>query len=279
MVVTVDTPAQRHRMPEVVKSAVRALEILEFFDRWQGPVSVGTIAADLGYPQSSTSALMRSLVKVGYLSYDAHKRTFLPTRRVPLLGSWLGDAFFRDGPLLEVARKLADRTGYAVGIARRNNVQVQWLHAISSPDVSVAEVFSDHTSLTRTAIGLSLLAPLEDRQAHGLVHRINAEAQELNDVVPWSEMRARISDTRRDGYACHDSGQRQMLSMLVPAMATGETIALALVDAGASLHEEELQIVGIMREAIAVIQPDPAPDAVLLRTPELNNWGLMAAHA
>ena len=49
-----------------VKSAARVLAILEYFDDLQRPSTVTEIAEELTYPQSSTSALLRSLVSMGY---------------------------------------------------------------------------------------------------------------------------------------------------------------------------------------------------------------------
>jgi DNA-binding MarR family transcriptional regulator len=45
-----------------VKSARRVLEIFEYFASHQAPATVSEIADALGYPRSSTSVLVRSLV-------------------------------------------------------------------------------------------------------------------------------------------------------------------------------------------------------------------------
>jgi len=50
-----------------VKSAKRVLEIFEFFAERKRPASVGDVVEALGYPQSSTSALLKSLVQLRYL--------------------------------------------------------------------------------------------------------------------------------------------------------------------------------------------------------------------
>src|SRR3546814_16050692 len=65
---------------KTVKSAGRVLEILEYFDDLQRQSTVMEIADALGYPQSSTSALLRSLVGMGYLNYDAHARTYITSK-------------------------------------------------------------------------------------------------------------------------------------------------------------------------------------------------------
>src|SRR3546814_12145725 len=70
----------------VVKSAGRALQILEYFDDARREANMIDISRALHYPESSTSILLRSLVALGYLDYDRRKRTYRPNSRVRLLG-------------------------------------------------------------------------------------------------------------------------------------------------------------------------------------------------
>lgn len=53
-----------------VKSAQRVLE-LGFFADWRRPASVKEISQSRGYPQSSASVLMRSLVESGHFDHAA----------------------------------------------------------------------------------------------------------------------------------------------------------------------------------------------------------------
>ena len=71
---------------DAVKSARRAFEILELFDRERRPLALKDILEALGYPASSGSALLKSLVALGYLDYDRDRRTYFPTMRISALG-------------------------------------------------------------------------------------------------------------------------------------------------------------------------------------------------
>ncbi|MFH1341462.1 MAG: helix-turn-helix domain-containing protein [Pseudomonadota bacterium] len=90
----------------VVKSAIRTLEILEYFDEVQQPLNIVAVATALDYPQSSTAALLRSLTTMGYLHYNSRKLTYVPTDRVPFLGSWINPALFQEAGLRSVFRSL-----------------------------------------------------------------------------------------------------------------------------------------------------------------------------
>ncbi|MBP8232968.1 MAG: helix-turn-helix domain-containing protein, partial [Rhizorhabdus sp.] len=87
-----------------VKSASRVFEILELFDGSRVPLSATEIVRKLGWPQSSTVALLKTLVSLGYLAYDTFERTYLPTMRVALLGGWMFEALGPDRRLIELIR-------------------------------------------------------------------------------------------------------------------------------------------------------------------------------
>lgn len=76
----------------VVKSAARVLEVFEYFAGRKAPATVGEVCASLGYPQSSTSVLLKSLLTLGYLSYDGTTRRYAPSEKVANLGSWIAHA-------------------------------------------------------------------------------------------------------------------------------------------------------------------------------------------
>jgi len=52
---------------DVVKSAARAMQVIEFMDTIRRPVSVVELARYLDYPQSSVSGLVQTLLVLGYL--------------------------------------------------------------------------------------------------------------------------------------------------------------------------------------------------------------------
>ena len=97
--------------PSTVKSARRVLEILELFSQGLRKATVMTVANALTYPQSSTSVLLSSLATLGFLRFDPADRTYSPTLRVMLLGSWLQDELFGQGSLVAVMEQLRKRTG------------------------------------------------------------------------------------------------------------------------------------------------------------------------
>jgi DNA-binding IclR family transcriptional regulator len=113
-----------------VKSAHRVLEVLEYFAQGSGKATVMQIANDLAYPQSSTSVLLASLAKLGYLRFESegvHVRFILN-----LPGKDPQSLRFPLGVLRPVCRSAAGRILLArlpdeeiLRIARSANAQIQ----------------------------------------------------------------------------------------------------------------------------------------------------------
>ena len=70
-----DTSLDLPKVDNSVKSARRVFDVLEFFEEHQQAASVLEVASALKFPQSSTSALMRTMTAFGYLHYDTSRRT------------------------------------------------------------------------------------------------------------------------------------------------------------------------------------------------------------
>ncbi|MEJ0045322.1 MAG: helix-turn-helix domain-containing protein [Rhodospirillales bacterium] len=115
---------------KTIKSAERVLHVLEYFDSKRTKATVMEIARQLGYPQSSTSELLRCLVKLGYLNYDRFRRTYEPTARVPLLGAWVQPGLFRHGHLLPMLDEISRATGETVTLSSLVGLEVHYIHVV-----------------------------------------------------------------------------------------------------------------------------------------------------
>lgn len=159
----------------VVKSAGRTLQILEFFDTVRREASVLEIARALGLPQSSTSALLQSLVSLGYLQQDRLSRTYFPTRRVSLLGHWVDSAMVQEGRLLETVDDLALRTGQTVVMATANGRFAQYIYVAQprqAPPIPIGALLP----VASTATGRALLAQAEESNVAAILRRLNADS-------------------------------------------------------------------------------------------------------
>lgn len=158
----------------VVKSAGRALQILEFFDTVRREARVLEISRVLSLPQSSTSALLQSLVSMGYLQQDRLSRTYFPTRRVSLLGHWVDSALVQVGRLVETVDELAQRSGQNVAMATGNGVFAQYIYS-AGPCSATRIPIGTLRPIAATAVGSALLAQADETWVAAVLRRLNAE--------------------------------------------------------------------------------------------------------
>lgn len=254
----------RPELPEgVVKSAGRVLQILEYFDEIQRPANVVEIAEMLKLPQSSTSALLRSLAILGYLYFDRMARTYVPGCRAALLGNWVNSPLFMGGVVLQCMEDLREKTGDAVMLAIRNGVWSQYIHVLQATSMA-------RLQLTRGAIrpvaasgtGYALLAALPDAEVKKIVHRINAEARlGKNAAVDTDGLLHALAEVRRQGYAFTMdlvTAGGAVLAMALPVTDGGNTLVVGLGGISEVMKKRRTELVAILRETIAAHFPQPA---------------------
>ena len=185
-----------------VKSAGRVLEILEFFDDIQRRSTVMEVAEALGYPQSSTSALLRSLVSLGYLNYDRNARTYVTSSRVALLGSWVNSPFFAEGKIISLMKEASERTGDTILLATRHGLQVQYIHVIQATSLARLHMtLGTVRSIASSGAGYAMLGTMNDIEVRRIAMRINAEAAEGEPLINIRDLIETIGEVRRLGYA------------------------------------------------------------------------------
>lgn len=227
-------------MVKKVKSAQRVMEVLEFFDAKRREATVMDLVRVLDYPQSSASELLRCLVGLGYLSYDRHRRTYKPTVRVPLLGSWTLPSLFRNGTLLAKMDALAEQTGKWVALANIDSYSIRYLHIVPSRTAAPAlEVGSTHSPF-RSALGRAILSQWQDKLVHDAVRRLNAEEPMESQRLRPSDVIADSHDVASRGFAVspNESGScHGMVAITIPGE-PGLAVGLGCAASGISDAEQ-----------------------------------------
>jgi DNA-binding IclR family transcriptional regulator len=244
----------------VVKSAGRVLQILEYFDEAQRPVNVVEIAEMLKLPQSSTSALLRSLVAMGYLYFDRMARTYMPSCRVALLGNWVNHPMFMGGVALQCMEDLQRKTGDAVVLALRNGIWAQYIHVMQATSMARLQVTRGALRpLAASGTGYALLATLPDTEVKKIAHRINAEARSSAVArVDTEQLLQAIAEVRRLGFAFTTdmvTPGGAVLAMALPVTDGGQALVVGLGGISEVLKKRRPELVATMRETIAAHFP------------------------
>ena len=192
---------------ETVKSARRVFEFLEFFAKVQRDVSVAELANHYDFPNSSVSSIMRTMVSMGYLSYNGRRRTYLPTARLPFLVNWVGTQLFQHERLRRVMEQLSEETGETIMVGIQNGVRVQYLHVIDATGpIRLHAVAGSFRPLAQTAIGQVILSGYDDAHVGRLVRRINAEEPGPEKRVDLPSLLEKLKRVRTEGYALSIGG-------------------------------------------------------------------------
>ncbi len=238
----------------IVKSVARTLEVLEYFDEVQRPVNAAAVAGALGYPQSSTSALLRSMVALGYLDFDSRKRTYVPTDRVPLLGSWVNPRLFPEGALVKAAQAIATRSGQSALIGARNGDFGQYIYIANPNNVIPYHIrLGVLRPLGGSAIGNALLSAMRDSDVKRLFHRINAYRPEGSPPVDIKELLASLAELREKGFVSSRDQVAKgfgMIAMMLPPECTDRSLAIGIGAPSDIVRGEQDALVGLMREEI-----------------------------
>jgi DNA-binding IclR family transcriptional regulator len=188
-------------LPSIVKSAGRVLQIFDFFDEIQRAAKVHEISERLNFPQSSTSVLLKCLTQLGYMDYDSASRTFLPSPRVALLGSWMDNGPVRDGRLVHMMEDLSHKTGDTVILAARNGIYADYMRVIQSPAPTHFRVPQGSRRLVVwSATGFALLCHERNELIQALCLRANAEAADGKQSVQLKRAFENIQQVREKGY-------------------------------------------------------------------------------
>lgn len=243
---------------EGVKSARRTLEIFEFFAEHQRAANIIEIAEALGYPASSTAALLKTLAAFGYLEYDAKSRRWMPTTRISLVGGWIHDQFFRDGDLLDLMHELCRKTKSTVLLGLQNGIYTQYIMRFDDEPMRVAARTGSLRPICRSAIGLMLLTKKTDKEVTSLLRRANSRELPENRLRV-QDLLLRVKECRQRGYAFTKGDVtpgRGVIAMLLPPAPGHAPMAIGVAGTVEQLRGRRDKLAADLARAIAASYGD-----------------------
>lgn len=236
-----------------VKSAARAIQVLEFFDAAKRAAAVADVADHYGWPHSSTSVLMRTLVGLGYLHYEASDRTYIPSMRVALLGDWLHESLLAHGRLGALLQQLHRETRETVVLAAQNGLHSQYLRVIEG--TNTLRMHLQHgmlRPLLTSGTGRILMTQMDDGAVRKLVRKHNLH-QGQDQPIDVEEVLAQVAEDRARGYAFSKNritAHASLIAMLLPTSACEKPLAIGVAGLTERLVANEERYVTAMHAAI-----------------------------
>jgi len=245
---------------DVIKTARRLFEILEYFDEVQRPLSLKDVALRFGYPVSSASAILKSMVVLGYVDFDRYSRTYMPTMRIVQLGQWVQGALFGEHSVISLVNHLSKLTEETVSVATQSDLYMQYIHVQPSPQaVQVAIRPGTIRPLARSGLGWMLLSARTDEMIEKLVRRINFEEEDSKKRVNLKELMQRIRKIRKAEHviSLHTvTVGAGVIGMLLPQRQHGRILAIGVGGPVERLVAKQSKILRALREGIGRYFPN-----------------------
>jgi IclR family transcriptional regulator, acetate operon repressor len=164
------TPPAAAANASPVKSAVRTLELLEFFAGRPGTHSLADVQTALGYPKSSLYMLLRTLVDLGWVETDLTGTRYGIGVRALLVGTSYIDGDEVVATTRAIMDRLADDTTETIHLARLDGADIVYLATRQSQHqlrtfTRVGRRLPAHS----TSLGKALLATRTDEQVRELL--------------------------------------------------------------------------------------------------------------
>ena len=243
-----------------VKSAIRVIEIFEFFESSREPRSLKEIISHLQYPQSSSTVLLKNLVSLGYLSYDCQVRKYFPTPRLGRLGDWVSESLFGEGRILSVMNEIHRLTGELVGVGIQNDVNLQYLKIIQPAHALPYFVPEGNMRLlTQSAGGWMLLAAQPLRKVDYTVRRANLTAECPEDRVQVDQFMERIAEIKRNGYAYSENvpfADSATLCVPLPITLKGQSAVLGIGGRTDQIRPRKKELADLLLRAMQLLITD-----------------------
>lgn len=254
-----------------VKSASRTFEVLEFFKEQRRPMRLNEIYTALGYPQSSTTNLLKSMVITGYLNFNRKTRMYIPTMRVSDLGSWLPSYIHQDGALRALVRQVQRDTDETVGLAAQNDLFIQYV-MLETPDHEhqAAPQQGAMRLMVDSSTGLAMLSKMSDRSVEKLYRYTKyyysgmeyfADLEELMREIRWIRFIKRVYLPNRP------TPELSSIAISMEQEHNGIPLALGLGGMSERIRDKKDEIIEAMQDGLSDFkngrfQDDSPPMAV-----------------
>jgi len=235
---------------QLVKSAARAIEILEVFAQERRRLTLSQLGSLLAYPKSSLSVLLKSLMAQGYLSYQPTDLSYFPSLKVASLGAWIPSAIFGE-ELMPLLYDLRDATSETVTLTAPAGPRMRCLRVLLGTQ-RIALQLDEATSfnIIGSAVGSAYLAAQPVDAVAAFFARAAKTGTPKEDLHRAQKL---VAAARTSGFASvydrvtEDGGA---VAMALPRTINGDTMVLAVAGLSHRIAGAESRIVAAMRERI-----------------------------
>lgn len=248
--------------PESVKSAQRVIEMLRVFARYRTPLSQAELLDATHYPQSSMTALLKTLTANGLLHYNSYTRQYFPTMLVKDLGSWIEDPTPEAAWITRLMTELRAFSGETVALGVQNDTIMMYLRSFESDHIVRYNVRAgEQRALLDTSMGWLLLSRMDPRSIEQVYRRSSLESRQ--NVGPLEDFLVEMKKVRGQDY-CYVANippKAGTVSMLLPASFNRAPIVIGVGGFIDRMEGRVDEILAEMRRLIELYRPEASAEA------------------
>lgn len=185
-----------------VKSADRALDVIEYVTGVATAPTFTQIVRALGLPKSSLSQLLSNLVARGYLDLDTTTATYRPGEGLLALVRRASAAVPLRTLVTPVLERLRDELNETAGFYVRHGDEIELVGAAASRHALVYIMnVAERAPLYAISPGKIVLAHMTDDELDGWLERIPLRAYTETTITSPTALRREVARVRRENFA------------------------------------------------------------------------------
>lgn len=236
----------------IVKQALYAFQILEFFADRKTPATLSEIADHFGWPRSSTFNLIETLSKSGLLYELKFRAGYYPTRR--LLD--LARDIIADGPLSDRLRAIVDnvaeQTGETVTLAALSGLSAVFVEVVQSRSlIRYAAQVGQRVPLHATSCGRAILSMIPPKERATLLRKSDYQQFAADSLMSPEAVEAEIRRSIERGWFLNYNGYApDLLGLAIPLPLTDRELALMVAGPGFRMLDRLPELAAVLRTEI-----------------------------
>ncbi|MBK5263906.1 MAG: IclR family transcriptional regulator [Alphaproteobacteria bacterium] len=174
---------------QFISALARGLDVVRCFRRGEPPLTNQEIARRTGLPRPTISRIMYTLRDLGYLQYYPKTRSYGLGGSAYVLGHIADENFDPIGAIRPIMQRYAKATGTNIGLSTRERLNMIYVEACEGASLVGLQLrVGDTISLTDSAIGLTYLASVDERERAGIIRQLKREdAPNTEDLIQQIE--------------------------------------------------------------------------------------------
>ena len=190
------------QQPAVVKSAARALELLEYVVNAPKAPTFRVLQDTLDIPKSSLSYLLQELAGREYLQYDPERRVYSPGLKLIQLSASCINNTDMSQEIWQGIKSLSEEFGETTHAGILDGRHIIYISKCEGKkDVSIVPTIGYRIPAHATAIGKVLLADLSPEELGVRLQNAVLEKYTEQTITNYAQLMEELCQVRQNGYA------------------------------------------------------------------------------